>query len=81
MIVRLLVGLVLAVVGAVWIGQGLGWVHGSFMTGHGIWVVFGIAAVVLGAGLVLGALRPPDTPEEAFEPPKPPAPPAVEDEG
>ena len=38
---RLIIGVVLVVVGGVWIGQGLGAIGGSFMTGHAEWAVIG----------------------------------------
>ena len=43
--------IVLVLLGAVWIGQGLGYVKGSFMTGQPVWAVIGAVAVVAGAGL------------------------------
>jgi hypothetical protein len=46
--------LVLVVVGAVWVGQGLGFIPGSFMTGDRFWAVAGAACIV--AGVVVAAL-------------------------
>ena len=50
-VIRRIVGAVLFFTGVVWIGQGLGWVTGSFMTGSTFWAVTGavcvVAAVVL----------------------------------
>ena len=40
-------------IGGVWIGQGLGYIKGSFMTGDMLWFWIGIVLVV--AALVLGA--------------------------
>lgn len=54
---RLIVGVVFVLVGAVWIGQGVGAVHGSFMTGHAVWAVIGGGAVLVGAALLVGARR------------------------
>lgn len=54
---RLILGLVLCVVGAVWIGQGVGSVHGSFMTGETQWAYIGGVAVVAGLLMVAAALR------------------------
>jgi hypothetical protein len=49
---RLIAGILLALVGAVWIGQGLGLLRGSsFMVDDIRWAVFG--AVLLTAGVVL----------------------------
>ncbi len=55
--VRGIAGLVLCVVGAVWIFQGAGVLHGSFMTGRSQYVVLGVVAVVLGAALLGWAAR------------------------
>jgi hypothetical protein len=49
--IRRVVGVVLCAVGAVWIGQGFGAVHGSVMTGHRQYAVLGI--IVALAGIVL----------------------------
>ena len=52
--VRVLFGLggVFVVVGIVWLGQGVGLIGGSFMTGQAVWAVIGGACIVLGAYLV-----------------------------
>ena len=47
------IGLLLLAVGLVWIGQGLGYIKGSFMTGDMKWFWIGCALVVV--GIVLGA--------------------------
>jgi hypothetical protein len=47
---RLLV-LILALVGFVWIGQGIGLIPGSFMTGQAMWAFFGGALLVAAAVL------------------------------
>ena len=44
--------------GALWIGQGIGWVGGSFMTGQAVWAVIGTVAVLFGAVLVRAPRRP-----------------------
>lgn len=49
----LVIGAILVLLGAVWIGQGLGYIKGSFMTGQPQWAVIGGAAVI--AGIALGA--------------------------
>jgi hypothetical protein len=48
---------VLAIVGFVWIGQGLGYIRGSFMTGDPRWLRTGVICVVLAAALAFWALR------------------------
>ena len=47
--------LVLIVVGAVWVGQGVGFIPGSFMTGDRFWAAAGAACIV--AGLFVAAVR------------------------
>jgi uncharacterized integral membrane protein len=54
---RVISGMVLCVVGAVWIGQGVGSVHGSFMTGETQWAYIGGVAVLIGLFLLVGATR------------------------
>jgi hypothetical protein len=52
------VGLLATLLGLVWIGQGLGYIGGSFMTGQAEWVRNGLIALVVGlAGLFLGYRR------------------------
>jgi len=50
-------GVLLLLIGAAWIGQGLGYIKGSFMTGSMQWFWIGVACVVVGAGLVVFSLR------------------------
>ena len=54
---RGIIGLVLSVLGAVWIFQGIGVLHGSYMTGHSQYAVLGAAALVVGLGLLGWAAR------------------------
>jgi hypothetical protein len=51
--VRIVVGAVLCLAGLVWILQGTNLLHGSGMSGHGEWAVYGAILFVVGA-LVLG---------------------------
>jgi hypothetical protein len=55
--VRVILAVALLVVGGVWIGQGIGLIGGSFMTGEAIWAVIGVVVVMLGLALLSGALR------------------------
>ena len=48
----IVVAVIMLLVGAVWIGQGLGYIKGSFMTGSMLWFWIGCALVV--ASLILG---------------------------
>lgn len=43
------IGVVLVVVGGVWVLQGIGIAQGSIMTGKPIWAVIGAALIVAGA--------------------------------
>jgi hypothetical protein len=45
------VGVLMVLVGAVWIGQGLGYIKGSFMTGDMHWFWIGTVMAVLGVAL------------------------------
>ena len=51
-IVRRLIGAILVLTGAVWLGQGLGLIHGSFMTGSTFWAFVGGVCVAAGLGLL-----------------------------
>ena len=53
--IRRTIAVVLLLVGAVWVLQGVGVLGGSFMTGEAVWAVIGVAC--LGVGVLL--LRPP----------------------
>ena len=49
---RLIVAIVIGLVGLVWLGQGLGLVPGSFMTGNPTWAILG--ALLLAGALLYG---------------------------
>jgi hypothetical protein len=51
-VVRRVIGGLLVVVGAVWLGQGLNVIKGSSMTGSTFWAVVGGACIVAGLGLL-----------------------------
>jgi drug/metabolite transporter (DMT)-like permease len=48
---RVIVAVVLAVLGLVWVAQGLGYLGGSTMTGDRTWAVIGAALLVVAAAL------------------------------
>ena len=54
---RYLVAALLAVVGAIFLGQGLGYIPGSGMTGQTFWAVVGAVMLVAAAGLALMTRR------------------------
>jgi hypothetical protein len=51
-VVRRVVGALLVLTGAVWLGQGLDLIQGSSMTGSTFWAVAGGVCIVLGIGLL-----------------------------
>jgi hypothetical protein len=55
-LVLIVIGALVAVTGAVWTLQGLGYIGGSFMSGATLWAVIG--PVVLVAGLMIMAAAP-----------------------
>jgi hypothetical protein len=57
MVGRTVVAVVLLAVGGVWIAQGSGALHGSFMTGEVVWTVIGTICALFGAALVFGVVR------------------------
>jgi hypothetical protein len=54
--IRVVIGVVMLLVGGVWIGQGAGWIHGSFMTGDALWLVIGLVVALVGLWLIAGAI-------------------------
>ena len=50
-------GILLIVIGAIWILQGINVVPGSFMTGQIQWAVYGALTVVVGLGALYLARR------------------------
>jgi uncharacterized membrane protein len=54
---KLAVAIVLGVVGTVWIGQGMGILPGSVMSGDRFWAVAGMVAVAVGAYIAWDTLR------------------------
>ncbi len=53
--VRLVVGVILVLLGLLWIGQGLNLIGGSVMSGQTMWVAIGIVVALVGAWLLWGA--------------------------
>jgi hypothetical protein len=54
---RLVIGVVLCLVGVVWVGQGVGLIGGSFMSGQAFWAVVGAVFILGGVGLLRGVVR------------------------
>ena len=55
--IKVVLGVVLALVGLLFAGQGLNLVPGSFMTGDRTWFWVGLVLVVVGLVLVISGLR------------------------
>ncbi len=55
--IREILGILCVIAGAIWIAQGTGALHGSSMTGEGMWTGIGLVFVVFGAGLVVSSTR------------------------
>jgi len=54
---RGVIGVVLCLVGVVWIGQGTNAIHGSGMSGEGQWAVIGVVVLIAGLALLVWAWR------------------------
>jgi hypothetical protein len=54
---RLVIAVVLGLVGLVWLGQGLGYIPGSFMSGSQIWATVGTVLLVVAVALVVLEVR------------------------
>ncbi len=57
MLPRVIAGVVLCLVGALWFAQGIGVAKGSPMTGHPIYSLLGSAVIVVGVLLIAAGLR------------------------
>lgn len=55
--VFVVLGVVLVLVGALWTGQGLGYITGSFMTGSRLWATVGPIVVIVGVWALVAGLR------------------------
>ncbi len=54
---RLVIALILALVGAVWVGQGVGVIGGSAMSGSSFWAVVGLILLVAAVVIVVRERR------------------------
>jgi len=70
-VVLIIIGILLVILGAIWILQGINVLPGSFMTGDIHWAIYGAIAVVVGIILVAASSR-------QRKPAKPPSPPPPE---
>ena len=58
-VAMIVLGVLAVLVGVIWIGQRLGLIPGSVMTGDRTWFYIGIGVAVVGIVLVASALRRP----------------------
>jgi hypothetical protein len=58
---QVVIAIILLIVGVVWVGQGVGLIHGSFMTGEALWAVIGAIAILIALALLRGGARQHDT--------------------
>jgi len=56
-IVLNIIGVLLALMGAVWFLQGINVLPGSFMTGQTQWAIYGVITVIIGVALLVYANR------------------------
>ena len=50
---RLVVAVIVGLLGLVWLGQGLGYIGGSFMTGSQFWATIGTLLLVVALAIVV----------------------------
>ena len=50
---HLVLSIVVGLLGLVWLGQGLGYIGGSFMTGSQLWATVGTLLLVVAAAVVV----------------------------
>lgn len=53
---RVVGGVALCLLGGVWFGQGIGRIHGSFMTSQSEWTAIGAVTFLLGLALIASAV-------------------------
>ena len=56
---RVLIAALVALVGIVWIGQGLNVIKGSAMTGNNFWAFVGVALLIVAGAILLRERRSP----------------------
>jgi LPXTG-motif cell wall-anchored protein len=55
--ILLTISILIALIGIVWFGQGIGMIHGSIMTDDSKWAVIGAIMIVVGLGIFLFAKK------------------------
>jgi type VI protein secretion system component VasK len=56
-IVLIVLGVIALIAGVIWVGQGMGLIPGSFMTGDRTWLLIGLIVGVVGIVLIALGLR------------------------
>jgi ABC-type antimicrobial peptide transport system permease subunit len=56
-LILVVIGGLVALTGAVWTLQGLGYINGSFMTGATVWAIIGPVVLLAGLAIMVLALR------------------------
>jgi hypothetical protein len=52
-----IIGIILVIVGVIWFLQGINVLPGSFMTGQTQWAIYGLISFIVGASLLVYAIR------------------------
>jgi hypothetical protein len=55
--IGIIIGGLAVLVGGVWIGQGAGFIKGSFMTGSSTWLAIGLLCLAVGLLLIFLSVR------------------------
>lgn len=55
----IVIGVLVGLLGLVWLGQGMGFIKGSFMTGSGLWAGIGSVLVAASVATLIWAFRRP----------------------
>jgi hypothetical protein len=54
---KLIAGVLVGLLGIVWLGQGVGLIRGSFMTGQAMWAIIGAVLIVFAVWLLWSTFR------------------------
>jgi len=54
---KLIAGILVGLLGIVWLGQGVGLIRGSFMTGQAMWAIIGAVLIVFAVWLLWSTFR------------------------
>ena len=55
--IKVIVGVLVGLLGLVWVGQGLNLIKGSFMTGQAQWAAIGVVLILVAAWLLWSAVQ------------------------